>query len=97
MTARKALLISIASLIAGVSNADTHVPSGELTYLYWFKTHTGVLIKHTQQTDPEACGSGNYFILAKSHPHFEPAYAMLLSAFTAGREVSFTISGCLES
>lgn len=86
-------LICVVSLNAAAAGS---IDAGDINFLLFYKGHSGLLIKHQYQIDPDNCGRRDYYILPNNHPHFSQIYALLLAAQTAGKKVSFNIDGCVE-
>lgn len=47
-------------------------------------------------SDPDACGRSDFFILPDTYFRFKEAYATLLAANLANKQVGFTLSGSLQ-
>jgi hypothetical protein len=87
------LLVSLSNFSAVEAGS---VDAGDINSLLFYKGHTGLLIRHQSQIDPDNCGRKDFYILPDDHRHFSQIYAMLLAAQTAGKKVSVTINGCYE-
>ncbi|MDR6984492.1 hypothetical protein J2X32_003136 [Rheinheimera pacifica] len=95
----KKTLIALTLMASSVSfnaAAAGSIDAGDINFLLFYKGHSGLLIKHQYQIDPDNCGRRDYYILPDNHPHFSQIYALLLAAQTADKKVSFDIDGCLE-
>ena len=82
------------ALMSSFAAADGSAPAGDINTIYFYEGHTGVLIQHSFMSDPDKCGRQDFYILPDTHSHFKEVYALLLAAQTAGKKVSFTLSGC---
>jgi hypothetical protein len=80
--------------VSSISCAEQSTPPGDINTIYFYLTHTGVLIKHTTMLDPDACGRKDFYILPDSHLHFKEIYSLLLAAQMADKKVSLAIAGC---
>ena len=82
------------SFFSSISLAEQSTSAGDINTIYFYLTHTGVLIQHSTMIDPDSCGRKDYYILPGAHPHFKEVYSLLLAAHMANKKVSLTISGC---
>ncbi len=88
-------VIAVGLLLASqVTFASGGTSAGQITAITVYEGHTGILINHTNQIDPDQCGRRDYFILPQTHPHYKEAYALLLATHTAGKKVFLTVEGC---
>ena len=86
--------VSLSTLSTVVLAAGGSTSSGEITAITIYKGHTGILINHTEQIDPDACGRKDYYILPDTHPYFKEAYSLLLASRMAGKKIVLVTEGC---
>lgn len=79
-----------------LSFASGSTPNGTITDILLYQSHAGILVKHSAMSDPDACGRSDYFILPDTYARFKEAYAILLAANLANKQVAITVSGCLQ-
>lgn len=92
----KAFALASLLMASPLSFASGSTPNGMVTDIVFFHGHTGILIKHTAMSDPDGCGRSDYFILPDTYFRFKEAYAALLAANLANKQVGFTVSGCMQ-
>lgn len=65
--------------------------------LHWYPGHNGLLFRTTDLLrNPDDCARMDFYILAKSHQHFDQLYAAFLTAFSTGRRIEFSLVGCVD-
>ncbi len=85
---------SLCTLSTFVFAAGGSTSTGEVTAITIYKGHTGILVNHTVQIDPDNCGRKDYYILPDTHPYFKEAYSLLLASRMAGQKVILVVEGC---
>lgn len=90
------LFLVLSVSVSSLAYAEGSVGAGTINLVYFYQEHTGVLITHSNQINPDGCASNAHFILRDTHPHYKNVYAMLLAANLSGKKVSIGLSGCHE-
>jgi len=80
------LLISALTLTLNVQAAG-NTGFGKLGKMLFWQGHTGLLIKHENMLNADACGRRDWYILSDDYPYFKEVYSMLLMAKAANKDV----------
>lgn len=93
---KRIVLLLALSMFASAASADGATGPGVINAVQLYEQHTGVLIRHTNQMDPDHCGSSAWFILPNTHPQYKEIYALALTARVGGQSVLIFVGGCLQ-
>lgn len=96
----KKLSIFLAMLFAGIQL--THAAGGTtnaqpISHFEYFNGHIGLLVKHPNMINPDACERSDWYMLSKDHPYYKEMVALIMSAHLVGQPLAFGIQGCAQS
>ncbi len=90
------LLSTLLIIASPICFADGASGPGIVTGVLIYEGHAGILVQHTNMVDSDSCGRKDWYILPNTYTRFKEAYAMLLAANLANKQVAFTLSGCTD-
>jgi hypothetical protein len=90
------LFLALALCASATAHAEGSSGAGTVNLVYFYEGHTGALITHSNQINPDGCASAAHFLLSDTYVKYKEVYALLLAANLSGKKVSISVSGCLQ-
>ena len=94
---KKTVVLAITVLIQTPCLADTNIDYGLVETMHYWQGHDGLLIVHETQRTAQNCSRGDFYILPKSHTHYDEMLSLISSAFIEGKRARLRLIGCAEN
>ena len=94
---RITIFFFFAILSTSISVADTNIDYGQFETMHLWESHDGLLVVHETQQSAESCRRSDFYILPKSHAHYNEMRSLILSAFIEGKDARLRLIGCAEN
>lgn len=86
--------IMIVTMVSSPADAGVSTTSGNISRMT--ADPSIVMVTTPAISNNDGCNGSGQYVLQKTHANFDASMAMLMTAFSTGKSVSFWIDGCVD-